>query len=365
MSWTWNHRLFGTLHDPVRKSALNNIATQNGCGKRYSLERNALDSPTHCHWKPTLGTAIHETIRRCFVPTAWPQFVEVWRRVQTDRRAAVKAAPEGLRANVKRALVEELERATAGRELRWYDDSPDEELEAAVAMVLGALRSASERVEEVVGTELPFMVKVGDYYGAGTLDLVYRDAAGAIAIADWKSGARKEDPITLDHGYQAALYAEALRSGVVWFGLKWESEEDAAHMRTRMVRIEEGAELAATERRFGEWPAHIEVVHLRDFTPYKKAPAKKTGKTIDSERGPGWYPSNRSPSDVVRLHVSLSSIVGTVRLGRFVERVGEQCRRCRFREQCLGEAPALSSEAQRQIRAAGIDDDGLGAESND
>lgn len=366
---TWDHRQFGTLADPVRQSALANIASQHGCPKRYSYERRAEgERPAHVAWKPALGTAIHETLRRALRTepfdegdvAPWPKIAAMWDGMSGDRRAAVKVAHPALVARMREVIREELERAADGRELRWYDDDPEVEIEAAVAMVLGATRIVAEVASEVVAVEVPFLVRLGDYYSSGTLDLLYRDLAGALALIDWKSGANRPDEVSLRHGYQPAIYGEAVARGVTWPGRRWESPEDAAHMRQRFATIEAGDALDETERRWDAWPARIDVVHLRDLVPYRRAPAKKTGKTIEDQRGPALYPSSRLPGDVVRLHVSLSTIVGTVRLGRFPERIGEQCRRCAHREACLGEAPALSTDATRRILSAGLDDDGLG-----
>jgi hypothetical protein len=80
--------------------------------------------------------------------------------------------------------------------------------------------------------------------------------------------------------------------------------------------------------------------------PYVRGP--KTGNF----RGPGWYAAKRAADDIDRLRVSLRTIVGTVRMGRKLEQIGEQCARCPFRGPCFGEGGGPSAEEAKQIELA-------------
>lgn len=349
MTW-W--RKFGTAEMPVRQSHLNDIASQNGCGKRFFYEHDALvEKPKRetAGWKPALGTAVHAVIERALTRT-WPKMVELFGPDAPPRPLGQPTgwAPKALRDRVDEVLREELSKAAAemtgvpGARVEWYDEDPETEITAGVAMAIGGIRTAVERAEEVLACEAPFKAELDGYHLIGTLDFLYRPRGaepGTIALADWKTGERKLHQVLLDHGYQGAIYAHALEHGVVWPGTE-------------------------RERRFGTWPAELHIVHLRDFVPYLKKP-KTPGKGVGDLRGPGWAKSQRTSADVARLRVSLATVVGTVRMGRRLERLGEQCARCPYRGPCLGsEGYGPSKDEQREIRDAmrGLEsiDDGLG-----
>lgn len=317
---TW-YRNFGTAELPVRQSLLNEYGSQYGCPKRFAfkLEEELSGGPpprAKASWKPTLGTAIHETIAR-----------------------ALRAAPEAIcggklpaRERVSRVLVEELGKAADGAPIDWYDANPDKELARATDMVLGGLRTLGERALSIVAVEAPFRVAIDGYVIDGTIDLLFepRDEPGAIDLADWKSGQRKLDAIVRDYGYQGGAYGAAVRDGELWPGTE------------QAVRL-------------GKAPRAIWIVQLYDLVPYEK-PKRKAD--IGKPRGPAWYRSKRRPDDLDRLRVSLRTVIGTVRMGRFPESLGEQCSRCPYRAQCLGEGSGPDKSELRDVERAlaGIED---------
>lgn len=312
MTW-W--RTYGTEAMPIRQSALNSVASQNGCAKRFFYETEAELAGAHreqrTHWKPTLGTAVHSVIERALTnPTA---------------RDAILAGRLPSATKVLDAVVEELERAAGGQAIEWMDANPGNERAAAMHMILGALRTTAERARRIVACEAPFVAELGGYHLTGTIDLIFepRDARapGEVAFADWKTGERKLAQVVIDHGYQVAMYSHAIAAGTFWPGTE-------------------------RETRIGVAPSAAYIAHLRDFVPYVRGP--KTGKL----RGPGWYPARRSPDDVTRLAVSLRTIVGTIRMGRRLEQIGEQCGRCPFRGPCFGEGSGPSAQEQRQVELA-------------
>ena len=344
MTARWDHRAFGTEADPVRQSALNAIASQQGCAKRYAYERQAEAAggrkPDRAHWKPTLGTAIHAVIERALVRT-WEPLVRMF-GPDAARPEGTSAgwAPKSLVDRVDEVLREEIEKARGKLDLYWHDADPGDEMRAAVAMIIGALRTTVERAESIVGVEVPWSAQLDAYHLAGTMDLIYRRRGdAAVCISDWKSGERRLHPVLLDHGYQVGSYAYALEHGTLW-------------PRTERATV------------IGAPPAEISIVHLRDFVPY----VKKTSRAKPGDlRGPGWYASRRTSSDVARLRVSLKTVVGTVRMGRFLEQLGEQCSRCPFRTDCLTAGHELDAAEGRALARAldGIDTshDGLGEEA--
>lgn len=321
---TWFRR-FGTVHLPVHQSSLSDFSSQYGCPKRFSykMQEQIAGGPSareKANWKPTLGNAIHATIA-----------------------AALTVAPDAIcagklpsRERVLRRLGEELLRDAKGVPVEWYEASPEKELNDAATMVLGGLRTLGERARAIVAVESPFRVEIDGYVMEGTIDLLFEPREGepgAIDLADWKSGERKIDPILRDHGYQVGTYALAMESGALWPGTE-------------------------RERRLERAPRSIWIVHLRDFIPYVRPPRKALA---GQPRGPGWYRSNRRPDDVARLRVSLREAIGTVRMGRFPESLGEQCRRCDFRRRCLGEGHGPDAATVAHVESAleeieGLDD---------
>lgn len=340
MSW-W--RSFGTADFPVRQSHLNDIASQNGCAKRFFYEHDEATTAApreRAHWRPSLGTAVHRVLERALTRT-WSQLVDIYGPASSMRPADAPPtwAPRALHQRIDEVLREELTAAAEGKQIDWYGEDPESELAAGVSMALFGLRTAVERAEEIVACEAPFRAELDAFHLEGTLDLVYRPRGakeGTIALADWKTGERKLHQVLLDHGYQGAIYAHALEHGVLWPGTE-------------------------REQRLGAWPTEIHIVHLRDGVPYVKKP-RTPGKKVGDLRGPGWCPSQRAASDVARLRVSLREVVGMVRMGRRLERLGEQCARCPFRGPCLGAGHELARDEQREIAAAvrGMEiDDGL------
>lgn len=381
----WDYRKFGTASDPVRQSALGAFASQNGCALRYKYERDAESEGAvrtferHA-WRPALGTAVHAVIERAL--TKVPEHILAGRR--PSRESTLAALDEAL-AKATRTPEEVAANAPGdASRIDWRDDNPVLERSAGVSMVLGALATTAERACEIVAVEAPFRAQLDDYHLEGTADLVYRPRSHpeGIALADWKTGERHAPRVILDKGYQVSAYSYALEHGTLWPGTE------------REVRL-------------GQHPQSIHIVHLRDFVAYDRAlgllrSLRGSGPATSNElaarvpqyqlnprsisailsplheqglvakgKGPRnatlwsasassgspstktiWYESQRSSTDVARFRVSLKTIVGTARMGRFVESLGEQCDRCPFREQCLGQGYGPTKTERQQIDAA-------------
>jgi hypothetical protein len=126
--------------------------------------------------------------------------------------------------------------------------------------------------------------------------------------------------------------------------------------------------------RFGEFPEVIRQVHLADYVPYKRKSLKaierpedlahwsevlgrdvQRGEKINAEagqlRGGAWMPVRRTADDVPRLESLLRKLVGWVRMGKFVEAVGEKCNRCSHKELCLTSGYEAKGNEAKQLRA--------------
>lgn len=381
---TWNYKRFGTAADPIRQSALMSFASQEGCGKRYRYERDAeargedREKGTTVAYHPVLGTAVHETIRRALR--------------HESMAAAVIAGKLPSHERIDGVLAEEMEREAAGRTIDWRDASRDAEMVSARWMVLGALRSVYERAARILAVEAPFIVELDSYTATGTIDLVYepRDAepgTRVICMADWKTGGRPLPKVLLDRGYQVSIYAEALEHGLLWPGTERETRMGIAprdihivHLRAYAQHERAAAVLAAVRETTGTAEELTVIVARKGWQVSQRSVSavltslakrdlvekKRNGKQTMWMPGPSteplrssevWYASRRQPGDGARLRVSLRTIVGTVRMGRFVESYGEQCQRCPFAQQCTGEGYGPDTETARALEDAldGID----------
>lgn len=380
----WNHRRFGTVDFPIHKSHLNTITGTYGCPKRFQYEmdaqhggaprpvpaRNIISASLAC------GSAAHETLARALT--------------NPEVRAAVLDGPGAVnRSRVKATFWEELDTEIGGREIEWGDTSDDDYID----MVHGALDQLHVYAADVVMLEAGFTLKLDDLYFAGHTDIIYRprEAPHTLALADWKTGKTKPDPIELNHGWEAGIYSAAMRFGTFmgrehvsfeqaadgqWVGTcmgqsvvrstHWQAERDA--LEAGLDQLARGEGHPGTVH-FGEFPSAIHHVHLRDYIPYTKA-GKKAAKrkedlayyglttpgqvqyTAGDRRGPAWLPVRRDESEVPRLKHRLRTVVGTVRMGRFLDLVGERCNRCPFAQQCLNDGYAPRGEELERLTQA-------------
>lgn len=347
---TWDPRKYGTREDPIRQSDLGQLAGRWGCGRRFEFRKHeeaASGERTRdrAYGVTCRGTAVHETLARFL-------------RLYPKEACAGKTPP---RKRFEQVLLEEFERATGGLEVIWKKGERELDMLAeGVEMVMGVLRTLPEYAVDIVMVEAPFLAPIESkgkaYWTTGTGDLVYRPRRNpsGLGLVDWKTGKTKPGRIGLDHGYQFGIYARALEAGLWWPDGTIGDESDAVTI--------------------GEYPSEIYLGHLRDFLPYKRK-GRRTLTDLDAEwaggrpgdkhayeagdlRGPGWYPSRRTEADDARLRVSIRTLVGTVRLGRFIESIDDDCARCPYRDRCLTEGHELQGEEAAELAASlrGVED---------
>jgi len=130
-----------------------------------------------------------------------------------------------------------------------------------------------------------------------------------------------------------------------------------------------------------EFPSDIRYVHLADYPPYSRKGKKSTSRPEELQyyglddyrdvsydkgdrRGPAWYQVRRTETDLPRLELLLKNVIGTIRMGRFFESVGEKCQRCPHKQVCLNSGYELrgteKARLERALNSLEIDDDGLG-----
>jgi hypothetical protein len=297
-------------------------------------------------------------------------------------------------------LRAELTRESAGRDIDWYDDKPDKLLADRVEMVLGVLRDMHHHVADVVEVESAFIVALGDLYLSGHVDLLYRprDAPDTLALADWKTGANRPDQIELDHSWEAGVYAAAVQHG--WFlprtAVQLHRELDGAgdtrgwtattaagtcthtsrYMAER-VALESALISAMTDPvvlaalplvQHQSYPTAIRYVHLGDYVPYQRAGTKAIERADDlrfytravpgrvsfvpgQRRGPAWLDVRQTAADIPRLTYRLKTIVGTIRMGRFIDMVSARCGHCPFKDQCLTNGYQAVGDERRELES--------------
>lgn len=393
----WNYRRFGTAVRPIHKSDLVEITGDFGCPRRFKFTQDALadnvtrDRSDVVGAKTVLGSAVHETLSRAL--TNELVFAQLQRtgQVNEDR--------------VRLTLTHEIQQASDGRVVDWERSDPKELLEERVAMCMGALRSVRGRIGHIEMIEAGFVAQIDGMHFAGHVDLVYRPASDpdALALADWKTGMQKPDELELDHGWEAGIYSYALKHGTflpreyvlvdpapdgngywgqyingdyrapgVRRSTRWQAERDG--LEAALERVAAGDQVPGA-RRFDQFPSQIHVVHLHDYVPYVKSGAKEVKRDEDVEhyavprgtkvkyapgdlRGPAWLPVRRKENDIPRLAYRLRTVVGTVRMGRFLDLVGEKCKRCAFKHECLNGGYQLRGEelqeVERTLKEAGL-----------
>lgn len=390
----WNHRAYASADDPARQSDLNDVASPHGCSRRFWYrkteqvegQRVARDV---ARWKTVHGNVIHRLIERALAPAAWSALQEHGAR-------AVRS--DSLFRRLRQIYEEEFPLAAEGLPIDWQQQKPAVARDEAATMVRELLLDLLERMERPVATEATFVDEIDGYHTTGTIDLVYepKGRPGELAFCDWKSGQMRVHPIILAHGYQVAIYAHALEHGTFFAGTERErrfgvfpSEIHIVHLRELMpyakrttFTLERDEEVAWARREASargveerlleriERGALVEVEPSsapppklkKDGTPYKRRARKRepivTLQRCD-RRGPAWYAAPRTADDVARLKVSLASIVGTVRLGRFYESIGEQCSRCAFKGPCLNDGHQVERSQMTSLNRALAGVDGL------
>lgn len=398
----WDFRRWGTLPDPIHKSQLNGITGDYGCPKQFRYQMDARyaeagdtsDTEVAVSGKTACGTAAHETIARALT-------------VPDSCRSILAGRPVNV-AQVQRVFREEFERETRGREVRWYKDKAETVLEDRVHMVTGLLNDLHRHVHSVEMVEPGFIVECGGYWLSGHIDLIYRPWAAPhkLAMCDWKTTSQKPIDLELDHSWEAGVYSAALQAGVFlprealqvtqheegdYTAIVPELGPSSRHV-SRYVAERNALEGALIElgaamtqgppllppppgmRTFNEFPSRVHYVALQDYVPYKKAGSKPLTRREDLDffgtttlkykagdrRGPAWLPVRITEHDVPRLQARLKNVVGMIRMGRFVEQVGERCRRCHWAEDCLNSGYAAKgterTALERQLKLLGDTD---------
>lgn len=328
--WPWDHRKYGGLLDPVHKSHCSYFVGHFACPKQFHYVRNDADGQLReAGMRASLGTAGHAVVAMVLDGT-WTG--------HRDRGAIARW--------IARAVP---------------DADPEDVMDTAAAAD-GLIADLPRWVLRVIGVEQGFIAPFGDYWLAGHIDLIYEPVAapGTIAMCDWKFGAMKPHPIALEHGFEGGLYSAALHTGVFEAPMgrdRVQLERDLiAEARSRL-------DPRFAEPTYGAFPSQIHQVHAADYVPYKRAGSKLLERPEDlalhgyreatqhkykagDQRGGAWMPIHLRPDVLSRFHSRLKVIVGTVRLGRFIDSPDEKCGRCHYRSQCLNAGYAAGSTAE-------------------
>lgn len=391
---TWNYQRYGKPDQLIHKSHLNVIAGEYGCPRRFKYDQDAAaagererdpDSGDRFVSGATVaGSAAHEVICRALC--------------NEGIRAQLLAGEPVSLERVRSTFDAELILAASGRRIEWRKDELKQRA-ACVAMIYGTLAALHKRVHSVVLVEPAFVTCVDGYWLGGHIDLIYRPRSdpGTLALADWKTGVQRPHVIELDHSWEAAIYSAAMFDGVFvrrdacelgraldgqWRARccghevvsmsRFHAERDClervlSELAARALAVPEHIGPACV--RLGQFPSEIHTVHMRDYVPYERAGKKEIKRPEDlrhygltdaaqisyaagDARGPAWLPVRRGEHDLPRLGHRLRHVVGSVRMGRFIDIVGEHCTRCRYAGPCLNGGYAAVGDEQAQLTAA-------------
>lgn len=376
----WDYRAYGSPTDPIHKSHLNTITGDYGCLRKFRYQQDerwaaADDERGSVSAKAALGTAAHETLARAL----------------TNARAlpAILAGQPPTPEQVATVLGEELEREAGQRTIDWGDESPVSLLADRVAMVHGTLANLHRHVAQVLAVEAGFIVQLDGHWLSGHVDLIYRprDNPDGLGLADWKTGSQRPDPIELNHSWECGVYAAAMHSGTFvrrevlqlsqtpggWTARAGEitathpsryiAERNA--LESLLIAMATGATWGPREA-FGRYPTEIHYVHMGDYVPYRKRGKKRVERPEDlrhwgldtpgdvtfspgQSRGPAWLPVRQTEDDIPRLKYRLRNIVGTIRMGRFIDMVSERCKRCPYARPCLNSGYGVVGDERKQV----------------
>ena len=201
--------------------------------------------------------------------------------------------------------------------------------------------------KNLVFSEKSFIVKIGDYWAAGTIDCLVSNSSSDVTVIDHKTGASTMSQFEFNRGYQSLIYAAAVRYGYFF---------------DRPERVDTGfdyyqafmsAKKAKSLIEIGLWPKLL-FGYYRDYCIAKKKskreakhiatknwkshPVGTDGKiTIEKgdQRGPVWYPAEVSIDNLPRLEHSLKSAVAKAKSGLFDETFGPGCEKCYHMEKCM------------------------------
>lgn len=368
----WDFKRYGTIPDPVHKSHLNELTGEYGCPRRFRYQRDAELDPSATaereaeatkpvNYHLACGTAVHETVARALN--------------NVDARKRILAGQSIRPERIRDTFEHELRAAADGRDIDWRDEDPATVVGERIAMIEGLFLTLPKYVQDVVAVEPGFIVSLEGVWYSGHIDLVFvpRGMPDALGICDWKTGATKPDPIELAHGWEAGIYSAALRHGVFlnrervaltsvrdgWRAqcgavdltrrTRWQAERDGLEEALKLIAA---GNALSSQFSFEQYPSRVYHVHLQDFVPYVKKGYRTAKRPEDLEwlgleretkityqkgdwRGPGWLPVALHENDIARLAYRSRAVIGTVRMGRFVDYVREHCRRCPFARECL------------------------------
>lgn len=385
----WDYRRYGSITDPIHKSHLNTITGDYGCLRKFRFQQDERYAPADnaqrhtVSAKAALGTAVHEVLARVLT--------------SPDAVAAVLSGPGHIGAHqIRAALRFELDLEAGQRVIDWGgEESTTRLMEDRAAMILGTLDNLHRWCAAVELVEAGFMVQLGDLWLSGHVDLIYRpkDNPEGLGLADWKSGAQRPDPIELDHSWECGVYAAAMHAGffvrreclqvlqtpdgwtagiAMGTGVQVSATHQSRYIAERnaleavLIELAAGVPVGASTVTFSRYPTEIHYVHLGDYVPYVKRGKKHIERPEDLKhwgltapgdvgfspgqtRGPAWLPVRQNEADIPRLVHRLKNIVGTIRMGRFIDMVSERCKRCPYSFPCLNAGYGAVGDERKSI----------------
>lgn len=332
---------WGTKENPVRASDLNSLfGSLFRCPKRWALSKLKPRQSSRVNHKLAMGEIAHDLIARGF------NFQDLSRLPMLTDALEEYEKENGCKIDFESNREKIIQRYDSM--LAYFFDSPN-------------IRSIKTRM---IDAERSFMLKIGKFWVAGTIDAIFKGKEEGKTIAvDWKTG----NPVSqweMDNGYQSNIYALAVEKAE--FFLKPEKMESGHDYYKSWKNTKQ-------RNQYNIYPSFY-FVHLPELIPASRKSKRKsrhysTQAMSDPDdmirvekggkRGPVFYEARPSHKNITRLSYTLACAVAFAKIGTFPEVLSSRCETCTYQDDCreMGIENLDTDKAVAALEELGIEPD--------
>jgi CRISPR/Cas system-associated exonuclease Cas4 (RecB family) len=328
---------WGSKKNPVRQSDLVTLfGSMFGCAKKFAMSKFYPRDVNKVGYKGIMGELMHDAIGN------------------TLQFGKCQTLEVTLDQHPKRSIVD-----FDGRTVK----AVCEEYTVMLDAILGSKEFASV-VKRKVEVERAFMVQLGKFWVAGTVDCIIKGRKkGELVVLDWKTG-QLISQYEMDNGYQANIYCHAVEHGT--FFLKPDDMDSGRSYHTAF-------EKTMQKNTFGVYPQFY-FAQLKELIPAKRKSKRKVAhysaeKMGDEDgnivyekgdrKGPVFYEARTDPRNIKRLEHSVNAAILYAKSGIFPESFGAHCAKCSYNERCksLGKDVDMKQGVISMMEELGIEPD--------
>lgn len=313
---------WGSKENPIRKSDLKRMFGVFGCAKRTYLSATSEREHRRIDSKMGLGIVIHSIIEKDLL---------------YHKRPTVK---------------EEIANYERKQNVRISYTDQQKEIGEAEILLHEFFKSSYYKtvVQKLVDAERSFMVKIGKFWVAGTIDCLVNAKDGGLVLIDWKTGS-PESQYELDNGYESRIYCHAVKAGE--FFLRPDNVKDGRDYSKAFKKTMQ-------RNTYGEFPTFTHA-YLKELIPAERA-SKKTPKHYSTKkmqledgklvikkgerRGPIFYQAQVNPR-LERLEYTIACAVAMAQSNLFPESFGPNCEDCAYQNAC--ESVGVGVDSRQQV----------------